>query len=57
MKTKITILVDNIKKRVYQNIYTGNLYIKHKGEMLDCKWFDDDTMQVAFYGFAKVEIN
>lgn len=51
-KTNIKVLVDNKEKVVYQNEFTGELYIKYQGEELKCSWVNDDKMEVAFYGCA-----
>lgn len=54
MKTEIKILFKNIEKRVYQDIYSGILYIKHKGEKIDCEWLDDTTIKVKDNGLSLI---
>lgn len=53
MKTKIMIKFKNTLKRVYINIYTSELFIKHDGKQLKCKWVDNN-MEVDGYGLSLV---
>ena len=51
-RTKIKLLIDNKEKTVYQNVFTGEMFIKYNGDLLKCTWFDNDLMEVDFYGYA-----
>lgn len=50
MKTKLKILIKNKEKRIYQDIWTGDLFIKYNGEKLRCEWSKNGFMNVAFLG-------
>ena len=55
MKTNIILMVENKPKKVYQDLYTGDLYIKHKNDKLKCKWVNEEVMEICFYGYAQVK--
>ena len=54
MKTNILINFDGKEKRVYQDIWSGDLYIKHKKEKFRCKWVDNDFIDVEYWHLCKV---
>lgn len=55
MKLNFKVVMNGKEKPVYQNIYTGEMYVKDAGEKLSCKWLNDEFMEISFYGNAIVK--